>query len=188
MLIACFDLETSNLSADYGIVLCGVIKPIFSDQLTILRWDEQVTFRQRPWEDRQLVVALRDTLETYDIIVSYNGKLFDVPFLNARLLYYNERTLKLMKHIDLYQIARWKFKLSRNSLENFAEFLKVEHRKTKIDGNLWVKALVGASAHGKQSAGREAMDDIVDHCVKDVLVLEECYMRIKDVITYIKAS
>lgn len=182
MLIACFDLETSNLSADYGIVLCGVIKR--NGKPTILRWDEQKSFKKKPWSDRELVVAIRDELEKYDIIVSYNGKQFDVPYLNARLLHFGERTLKPMKHIDLYYITRWKFKLSRNSLDNLSQFLGVEHRKTKIDGNLWVQALVGA---GKPK-GKKAMNYIVEHCVQDVLVLEECYMRVKDLIIYIKTA
>lgn len=184
MLIACFDLETSNLSADYGIVLCGVIKSVHNGKPTILRWDEQRSFKKKPWDDKELIVSIREELEKHDIIVSYNGKRFDVPFLNARLLHYGERTLKPMKHVDLYYITRWKFNISRNSLDNLSQFLDIEDRKTKIDGNLWVRALVGA---GKPK-GKKAMDYIIDHCIKDVLVLEECYMKVKDLINYIKTS
>lgn len=184
MRIDCFDFETSNLNADYGILFCAVIKQVNNGKPIILRWDEQKSYYKEPWSDKELAIKIRDTLEKFDILIPYNGKIFDLPFLNARLMFYNERTIKPMKHIDLYYVSRWKFKISSNSLERFSEFLNVKHRKTKIDGNLWVKALVGA----RKKIGKKAMDYIVDYCLKDVLVLEECYMKVKDVITYIKTN
>lgn len=165
MEVGIFDLEMSNLNADYGIVLCGVVKP-YKGESKIFRIDKYPLYKKDRADDKALITALRDELERYDVVVGYNSKRFDVPFLNARLLSHGLKKLPPPKHIDVYWQARFKLKLSSSRLEAVQEFLGLEVKKTRIDGRHWVRAVAGYRAD---------LDYIVKHCVLDVDVLEEVY-------------
>jgi len=175
MKIGIFDLEMSNLNADYGIILCGVVKPYGSD-LVVYRIDKYPLYKKDRANDKSLVVALRDALEEFDIIVSYNGKRFDIPFLNARLLAHGLTRLSKKKHIDVYWQARYKLKLSSSRLEAVQEYLGLETKKTRIDGRHWVRAVAGYKSD---------LDYIIDHCKLDVEVLEDVYDHMRPFIDVI---
>lgn len=167
MRTACFDLECSNLAADFGVLLCGVVqadgcKPrIIRPRGSPARSDNL---------DRDLCCRVRDELERHDILVSWNGKRFDVPFLNARLLYHGEDTLKRMKHLDLMYTARYRMHISSSRLDSVAKHLQCYHQKTQLDPTHWIRAIGGS---------RASMDYIVEHCVEDVAVLAECLEQLK---------
>ena len=98
MKVTCFDLECSNLNADYGIVLCGCMtdwqpKKARRVDVRTYRIDETPGYLKERWNDHALVCQIRGDLEQSDIIVSWNGKRFDVPYLNGRLMYWGERQI-----------------------------------------------------------------------------------------------
>lgn len=181
--VGIFDIETSNLNADYGIILCGVIYDITTDKMNIIRWDKTEAYKKGIYhEDREVVVKIRDELEKYDIIIGYNSTKFDIPFLRTRLLKYRERLLESVRHIDLYWIARYRLKLHDNKLDTIAKFAKTEHQKTEVDGDKWIEALVYAGT----KKGIKAMDYIVEHCILDCRVLAQVFGELKDLIGNIK--
>lgn len=181
--VAVFDIETSNLNADFGIVLCGVVYDITGDRMNIVRWDETSDYKNGVYaSDREVVVKLRDLIENFDIIVGYNSLRFDIPFLRARLLSYNERLIESVRHIDLYHYVKFKLKLHDHKLDTLAKFSKTQYQKTEVDGIRWVEALVYAGT----KRGRQAMNYIVEHCVLDCRVLAEAFGKIKDLIGNIK--
>lgn len=167
--IAIFDLETSGLNADYGIILCGVIMP-FRGKPESFRLDQYASYGRDRANDKKVVQEISDRLEDFDIWVTYNGKRFDVPFLNTRRVAHGLPKLSATKHIDIYWQARYKLKLHSCRLESVQEFLGLEVKKTRIDAKHWARALAGY---------KKDMDYIVDHCVKDVKVLEDVYNAMK---------
>jgi len=180
--VAVFDIETSNLNADFGIVLCAVIMDVNTREMKVLRWDDMPEFKKDRSSDKQLCEAIKQALEAFDVIIGYNSSKFDIPFLNTRLIKNGDEMITGIKHIDLLYSARYYLKLSKNTLENLTEFLGTIERKTKVDGSQWTKALVMAGT----PKGRKAMDYIVNHCIKDVQVLAEVFGKIKDTIKVIK--
>ena len=72
---------------------------------------EVTTFRadEKPWrgrskiDDSKLAVAIREHLERYKLIAGHNSKLFDIPFINARLAKHGERPVNVEWHMD----TRW---------------------------------------------------------------------------------
>lgn len=176
MNIGVFDLETSNLNADFGIVLCGVIKPFDSKRLTVLRLDDMPSYKRSRSNDRSIAKALKEELEKYDIWVSYNGRRFDIPFLNARLMFHRLKPLRRTKHIDLLYQVRYKLKIHSGRLQAVQEFLGLSEEKTRIYGQHWVRALTG---------NRASWNYIVDHCKQDVRVLDEVYQELKGFVTAI---
>lgn len=184
MNVAMLDLETSNLNADYGVILCGVFKP-YKGKAQVLRIDETKTYKDKPWDDGQLVKDILrhisgngDKKNAIDILVTYNGVMFDAPFLTSRAMLtdVNLRENLQFKHIDLYWIARKKLKLHDAKLDTVARFLKCKMSKTHIDGDSWTRAMTG---------DKKSLDYIVDHCIKDVQVLEEVYEHMKPFIKQI---
>lgn len=67
------DLETTNLSADFGVILCGVIKPDGGNPI-VFRADElNPHWQERRSDDSHVVKAIVKELAKHDIWVAHNG-------------------------------------------------------------------------------------------------------------------
>lgn len=162
--ILLFDIETTNLAADFAQLLCVGYKWWGQKTVHCPRID-----RSRPNFRKAEKALLQDFLavyETADVIVSYNGKMFDVPFLQAKALEHGLGVLPNPSHVDLYWTAKHGLRISRKSLQNLAYYLGVPHEKTPVEGRIWVDAMMGVP---------KALNYIVAHCKADVLVLEDVY-------------
>ncbi len=150
-----FDIETTNLDADVGWMLCASFMPIGGKAYTI---------RARGPDDVSVLDRIRKELYKYDYICTWYGTGFDMPFLATRLLLNGKDPIGLVKHIDLYYVARFKFKFFNNRLDNVADGLfGGESVKTKLRGSVWF----AARSH-RRAVREKAIDYIVEHCEKDV--------------------
>ncbi len=165
--ILLWDLECSDLRANWGVLLCGGIKEYGKPKVT-------VHCTNTPTNDKEVCRALRDQLSDADAWVTWYGKRYDEPFLNSRLIFHGLKPLPRIPHIDGWRIAKYKLLLNSNRLQSVRDFLGLETDKTKVSGNVWMRAISG---------DKGAMRYIVDHCRKDVMVLEQAYDRIKPLIT-----
>ena len=119
-------------------------------------------------DDRGLVKVAHKILSQADVVVTFNGRLFDEPFLRSKFMRGNLPVLGFSRHVDLYQIARHKMRLAPKSLANISHYLQLKHQKTKLDWDIWTQAGDGQS---------KAMRYIQAHAAADVLVTEELYQR-----------
>lgn len=159
-----WDLETSNLQASIGFILCCSIKPWGQEPIT-LRIDESPKYNDNRSDDRWLAKRIKTELERYAIAIAYNGQRFDVPFLNTRLMLGRSKPLTPgLKHLDPIYAARHRMRLHSNRLQTVIETFRLRTKKTPLDGNLWIKAAVGV---------KKAMDSVAFHCEKDVEALEQ---------------
>jgi uncharacterized protein YprB with RNaseH-like and TPR domain len=175
--IGFLDIETCQLTADYGFMISWSIKErggkVLADFLN--KKDFEV-----PSFDRRLVSTLIKEMNKYDVIYTYYGSRFDIPFIRTRAMKYNLNfpVQNQIIHRDLYYIVRNKLKLSSNRLANATRFLGIKG-KTNLDGDIWVRA-----ARGDQ----HAIAYILDHNAKDVIILEELFERIKPYMTRTRTS
>lgn len=166
--VAAFDLETSNLNADYGILGVAVIWPAGSKKPLILRGDElNKNWKVKRSDDQEIVRATAEELQRHDILVAHNGApgnfgSFDIPFLQTRLARWGLPAFVRKKIIDPVQIARRQFRLSSNSLESCASHLGLEP-KMSLPPEVWTRAFLDGE--------KAAMDTIVTRCVSDVRIL-----------------
>lgn len=171
-----YDTESTDLSASWGRLLCasfveldGKAKPY------TFRGDEKPYVGRNKIDDAKLAVAIRDELESADMIVGWNSILHDIPLLNARLALAGERGCQLGEkfgtwHLDLmFYSGGQSMKIGGRRLDTVAKFFKANNQKTPLDGETW--QLAGAGDKG-------AMGLVVQHCEADVLVL-------RDVSTYL---
>ncbi len=170
--MAFFDIETTDLKAFMGRVLGASI----ADEFGNVTHRTYADFNGRSiLDDTPLVGWLRDELDKYDILVSWNGKLFDTPFVNARLIRGLELPTRMDKmHIDLMYYAKGSLmRVGSAKLANVAKFLNVKHQKTDISWEVWQRAAVG---------DQEALTEVMDHCDADVLTLRDVFVRMKPLI------
>lgn len=166
--ILLFDIETTNLAADFAQLLCVGHKWLGQKKVTCPRIDRsQRNFRTA---EKQLLKDFLAVYETADVVVTYNGKMFDVPFLQAKALEHRLPPMPNPSHVDLYWTAKHNLRISRKSLQNLAYYLGVKHEKTPVEGRIWVDAMMGVPS---------ALNYIVKHCKADVLVLEDVYDRLR---------
>ena len=158
--IAVFDLETTDLSADFGRLLCGSILSYPSMEMRTFRYDD---YAKDPHDDRRLAVAIRDALESHHITVGYYSKGFDIPFLNTRLLVHGERRLNPGLHVDPIWFYRgWRgMKVRSSSMKVIAKVLNLDEQKMDVPDETWINA-----RHGS----KEAMDVVCERCESDVRV------------------
>lgn len=158
-----FDIETSNLDADFSILLSTVIKP-FGQEPIVFRGDDYTEWDENRANDFQIVKDVTDELRRHAIIIGHYGDRFDIPYIRAKLVKHGLPPLPQMFGIDSWKIARDNFKVSSRRLKNLAEYFDIGE-KEPVEGNLWVAAAYSGS--------REAMDKIVEHNIVDCEVLEK---------------
>lgn len=160
--VAYWDLETTF--STQPIVLFGAIADEFG-RVQEFRKGSDIT------EDRDLVRAIRDRLNEYDIWVTWNGKLFDVPVLNGRLLFHGLEPLTPKMHIDaMYKASGSDARIGRRSLESVSKYFDVANKKTPLLPRIWDKAMAGDPA---------AYEKIAEHGHADVLVLRDVFAVLK---------
>lgn len=168
-----FDLETSDLKALMGRIFCCSFVPIVpgvvSVPYTYNLFDSKYKGRSKI-DDGKLCVAIRDELETYNMIVGWNSKLFDLPLLNARLAKIGERPCRIQFHGDMMWYAGGSsMRIGSRKLVNVQKFFKLGEEKTDIEWEQWQAVAAG---------DKKAMKTIIHHCEQDVKVLAEAYWKL----------
>lgn len=162
------DIEASNLSADFGIMLCYCIKDAQSERIDCTA----VTAKDlKTHLDKAVVKQCVADMLKYDVLVGYYSTKFDIPYIRTRAMVHGIEfpEYDCLRHKDVYYIIKHKFKLSSNRLEKACRSLLGDSDKTHLDPIIWIKALQGDQGSIKY---------IVDHCEKDVLDLEKLYNKV----------
>ena|SRR3990167_5147194 len=168
--IVTFDLESSGLKANDATILCGVIKELKKKEIIISnkRLDKDRI------NDKEVVCAIRDELNKADLIVGFYHLNFDMKILNTKLLGYGEKMTDKKLHIDLYRVAKTVFNTSRRNLDTISKFLGIKQQKTHIDWSAWREAAINGN--------EKALKKIIWHCILDVRITEEVFLRLKGLI------
>jgi uncharacterized protein YprB with RNaseH-like and TPR domain len=162
--IAFFDIETNNLNADYGEVLvfaCAMDPDAKPFNITV----------PKGGSDKKLIKDIAEVLNTADCWVSYNGKRFDVPFINTRALEYSFLPLVKKPHVDLYFTLKHQLRLGRKALGTIGNWLQLEEDKMSIPPKAWRDKDIPL---------------LVKRCESDVMLLQQLYKRTNHLIRDIR--
>ncbi len=176
MNFATWDLETSNLDADFGVILCSCLKPL-GKKVETLRIDDYIKYKKDRTDYSGLIEELRDRFNKIDCVVTYYGYRFDMPFYRSGLLLYKMGLGKNLFHIDLWYTSKFRLRFHNNRLSTLIDYLGVSKKKTPLESMAWKRAIVG---------DKKSLDYIVQHCSRDVQALEEVYEQLKEFITRIE--
>jgi len=124
--VVLFDLECTNLNANFGYILCGSWKVLGEKKIHTATITDFPSFEKDCTNDKHVVKAIADALEDADVWVTWYGQRFDVPFLQTRLMYHGNKPMPPVPHVDGWRIARYKMRLNSNRLATVSAFLEVE--------------------------------------------------------------
>lgn len=164
------DIETSNLAANFGIILSWAIKPAGKGKKIIygVISKEDLTSGDL---DKRVVADCINTMRKFNRLIGHYSSRFDLPFIRTRALYWDLDFPGYGEIIqeDVWDIARRVLKLHSNRQDVVADTLLGGTRKTRFDAKHWIMALQGDSG---------ALKYILDHNKKDVLDLEQNYNKL----------
>lgn len=162
------NVAINQIKADWH-VLSWAAKWLESDK--VMYRDQRKA--KRIEDDRELLQGIWDLLDEADIVVTQNGKEFDVKKLNARFIIQGFKPPSSFKHIDTLKLAKKHFGFTSNKLEYLSKTLNKNHKKLserKFAGfDLWRECLAG---------NLEAWKEMEAYNRLDVLSLEELYKRL----------
>lgn len=167
-----WDLESTDLSASWGRILCSSFVELEGEPWTLRCDQKEFTVKGDATDDSLLAQAVKEELESADIIFGWNSILFDIPLLNARLAVAGLDPVRTGErhgvwHVDLmYYATGQSLRVGGKSLARVSQFLKVANEKTPTDGKIWQLAMVG---------DKNALNLIQEHCEADVLVTRDVW-------------
>lgn len=174
MRILSWDLECSGLNADFGIILCAGFKEVGKGKAEVYNILDYSEGGDLIRAERRLLKDISTRLLDCDVWLTHYGTWFDVPFVNSRLLYHKLPVLPAnFSHLDTWKISRNRLKLRSNRLVTISEFLGTDEHKNAIKPEQWIRAMGGHIP---------SMNYIVEHCRRDVVVLEEVYNRLRPLV------
>jgi len=127
------DTETTGLSGGAGTVAFEIGLGFIDARGMVIR---QYVMRDYG-EEGPMLSEIADMIKQYDTIVSFNGKCFDLPLLESRMVMNRIRMpLTQMPHLDLLHIARrvYKLRLGRCNLSSLEEAVLGQGRKDDLPG------------------------------------------------------
>ena len=130
---AFLDTETTGLAGGSGTLAFLVGVGVISAR----GFDLKQYFVREPAEEASMLASLSNDLAEFDVLVTYNGKSFDVPLLETR---YNMNRGKApftrLKHVDLLYGARrlWRLKLESCRLQELEKRILGHERVGDVGG------------------------------------------------------
>jgi len=181
-----FDIETSGLSSDSPVISIAMAKVLHQADVHL-----QCLFARDYIGERAVLKYFLDILPNYEAFFTYNGSTFDLPRLDARVIYNGlfsgiENSLKATldsgeqkKHYDLYQIGRenGRIRLESASLQKIEKFDFHFERPGDITGD----KIPGA--YFEYVYGREMRErDIRIQMRVNPRLWEECGQKVEEVL------
>lgn len=119
--------------------------------------------------DDRITKQLWSLMDQADIVIAHNGKRFDVPKMNSRFILAGLPPTSPYIQIDTKEVAAKQFGFSSNKLDALAGYFNIEH-KDDTDFDLWKRCIDG---------DQEALDYMETYNRKDVLILEQVYLKLR---------
>ena len=124
------------------------------------------------WEHGRvpMLQALHDLLDEAEVIVTYNGKRFDIPWIKGELILEGFLPPSPFKQIDLYQVIKANSRFLSNKLGYVSDRLLGDTKLTHTGFQLWKDVLAG---------DKKAQKLMVKYCEQDVKLLEPLYEKLR---------
>ncbi|MFO0758256.1 MAG: ribonuclease H-like domain-containing protein [Byssovorax sp.] len=159
------DTETTGLAGGTGTVPFLIGLSWFDAEANAFML-EQVLLR-RLGEEAPMLALVAERLRAASMIVSYNGKAFDLPLLKTRFVMNRMEAPALPPHLDLVHVARrvHKARLKSRTLASIEAEVLGRARVGDVSGG----DIVSTYLHFLRTADEEALLGVVEHNAADVL-------------------
>lgn len=116
-----------------------------------------------------MLKAAHDLLSDADVVVTYNGKSYDVPNLNREFVLEGLLPPAPYIHVDLLQTVRRKFRFTSTKLAHVTKELGLDTKVSHMGHSLWVQCMAGLPA---------AWALMKRYNKQDVVILEQLHNRL----------
>lgn len=161
--ILIYDIECTDLNADWGSLVCVGYKWLGDKNPTI------ISILDYPGkdvlDDSNLVKAFHAIASQADMVITYFGKGFDQPYMTSKYLENRLEWLPNTPHVDLFFTAKSNVKVSRKSLDNLVSLYSLG-KKYNVSRRHWRLAKAGVA---------EGIREVIKHCYVDVNLTEKLY-------------
>src|SRR2546425_10507420 len=168
--IVILDIETTSLEADAGVLIgAGLMSDAGRGEYLEAR---------RTSEEKSLLSKLSKHLEIYDVMVTWNGRSFDIPFLTTRLMKHglDPRPFLRNPHIDLADVVKSRLRLTFTYLYHVCDFFQIDRKKGPMGldvPHLYVLVVEG---------DRQARALIQEHCLDDLRATRQIFLKLKPLV------
>ncbi|MEM0142384.1 MAG: ribonuclease H-like domain-containing protein [Candidatus Parvarchaeum sp.] len=203
-----FDIEATNLAADFGILLDvgytvypGVNNGLIEVHQASIDPASVRASGRIDLADKEVAEVISEKFADADILVGHYIKKYDVPFLNTRLMYHNLQPLRPQtKFIDSWAYLRKNLKLHNNRLDSATHFfsftekdfavrvindltgvskiINVKGEKTGYAADAWINAAINP----------EALATVDYHNTIDVVVTLLAYEKLRGFVKGVTSS
>lgn len=160
--VCIFDIETTGLNRNKDeVILIGYMfmengKPVIKQ-----------LFAESHKEEKIVLLNFYNDLKNFDLLITYNGKNFDIPFLESRFLKHNiDSLITDIDHIDVFQhLKLYKnfLNISNYKLKSIESFLGIDREDT-ISG----KESVLLYEKYVKTKSKKLLDKILLHNYEDI--------------------
>jgi hypothetical protein len=175
--ILLFDIETApNLCYTWGlwsqnIAINQIVKPAY-----ILRWSAKwlgepdlLGASCENGDSKAMIVKAHKILSEADVVVHFNGNVFDIPRMNQEFLKYGLKPPAPFKEVDLLKVVKKKFDLPSNKLDFVAQFFGLGSKVKHSGMDLWTGCLNG---------DKKSWKTMKEYNDGDVVLLEKVYIHV----------
>lgn len=174
MRILCLDIETSpQLGWFFGrlwehhYINQAALEAHTDVMCFAARWLGEKEWHFYTYNDKlEMLDAAWALLDEADVVVTWNGKSFDIPQLNREFIREGLTPPSPYKQIDLYLTSRKKFYFASNKLGDVAQYLGVGGKHPHEGFDLWLKCI------NNDPAAWKIMEK---YNKQDVVLLEKLY-------------
>lgn len=124
----------------------------------------------------KMIKRIHKLMDEADVIVTYNGKKFDIPHLNREFINQGLNPPSPYKQVDLYETAKRRFKFPSNKLQYVAQFLGIGEKAQTGGFDLWIRCMTSLK-------DREAWETMMKYNIQDVELTESVYTILKPWVT-----
>ena len=158
------DIETTNLKANFGVILTWCAKDISTGQIHYDYMTHEDV--EEDTADKRIVQTLIDTMWGYDRIVGHFSTYFDVPFIRTRAIHWDldYPEYGMFYHTDTWKMAKKLLCLHSNRQDSVAQAVQHKSCKTRINPDIWAKVLFGSK---KQRT--TLIKEVLHHNEQDVI-------------------
>src|SRR5712691_11225490 len=168
--VVILDIETTSLEADAGVLVgAGLMSDAGRGEYLEAR---------RTSDEKSLLSKLSNRLESYDVMVTWNGRGFDIPFLTTRFMKQGLSTRPFLRtsHFDLADVVKSRLRLTFTYLDHVCDFFQINRKKGPMGldvPHLYVLALEG---------DRKAMLSLREHCLDDLRATRQVFLKLKPLV------
>lgn len=179
-----FDLETSpqkgyffgrkwdtNISQidEYTSVLSYSVKYLEGEQITkgLINYKG---YKAGRIDDKNIVKDIWNLFNDSDIIITQNGKSFDMKIMNARFIFHGLKPPSPYKEIDTKTEAKKLLNLPSYSLDDMCDYFNIGRKKEHEGFSLWMKCMSGDKTAWKR---------MLDYNKNDTILTEKLYLKLR---------